>query len=307
MHMLKRLNLNSLILDSSRRLIHCSHISLLSTYYPDVNLWDVITDIHMLENAIQELVNLSCSRMCNGSKCFIETQNITLNHNYCSTHADVAPGDYVTLLLSDNGRGYTENELQLLLSKPLKDGDVSMDQSFLEKCQVFATMNRGALHVYSEVNNGTTYKMYIPRAMEGRRKDDAEWMESLPKGNETVLIAEDDTPLSEICLTVLRQYGYRVLSASNGAEALQVAKEYPDPIHLLITDLIMPNMAGDELYKTIHNIHPETNVLFTSGYTRHALVQQGVMTEKGYFLQKPFSKAGLLWMVRSTLENPQTT
>ncbi len=303
--MRKRINLNSLILDSPRRLIRCSHISLLSSYYPDVNLWDVITDDSMLESAISELVNLSCSRMSNGAKCLIETQNITLNHNYCSTHADVAPGDYVTLILSDNGKGYTENELQLLLSTPLKAGDVPMDQSPLQKCRVFAGMNHGALHVYSEVQNGTTYKMYIPRAMDGRRKDDTEWMESLPKGNETILIAEDDISLSEICMTVLCQYGYRALRASNGVEALQVAKKYPDPIHLLITDLIMPNMAGDELYKTIHSIHPETNVLFTSGYTRHALVQQGVMTEKGYFLQKPFSKAGLLWMVRSTLENPQ--
>jgi|YelNatPaOPRAMG01_1025707.scaffolds.fasta_scaffold03702_17 CheY-like chemotaxis protein len=261
----------------------------------------------MLEDAVRELVALSCSRMSDESKFFIETQNITLNHSYCSTHADVTPGDYVTLVLSDNGRGYAKNELQVLLSSPLNGGDMSMNQSPLEKCRVFAAMNQGALHVYSEVNNGTTYKIYLPRAIGGRQKDDEEWMESLPNGTETILIAEDDPSLSDICLTVLGQYGYTVLSASNGEQALQIAEEYHDLIHLLITDLIMPNMAGDELYKTIHKIHPETNVLFTSGYTRHALVQQGVMTEKGYFLQKPFSKAGLLWMVRSTLENPQTT
>lgn len=306
--MLKRININSVILDSSRKLIDCSQVSPAPIYYPDVNLWDVQADVSLLDNAIRDVAALSRSRMEPGSIYSVETQNITLNNNYCSTRADVSPGDYAELLFSDNGRGFTGDEIRMLLRKPGgRDKGVSKLSTALENCRELVALTQGALHIYSEVNGGTTYKIYLPRAAGVRNKDDMEWFNSLPKGDETILFADDDAYLSEICLAVLSQYGYRVLNTSDGEEALKIVINYPDPIHLLITDVIMPNMAGNELYKSIHEIHPETNVLFTSGYTRHVIIQQEVMSENGYFLQKPFSKAGLLWMVRSTLENPQTS
>jgi CheY-like chemotaxis protein len=162
----------------------------------------------------------------------------------------------------------------------------------------------GNIWVYSEPGHGTTIKIYLPRVEEdldtlhGRDKTDF-----LPRGRETVLLVEDEPSVRDLAHRLLNQQGYKVLEAANGEEALRVAQEHNgEEIHLLLTDVVMPQMGGKELAEKLKTLRPDIKVLYTSGYTDDAIVHQGILEHGTYFLQKPFSLKTLSHKVREVLD-----
>ena len=161
----------------------------------------------------------------------------------------------------------------------------------------------GNIWVYSEPGQGTTFKIYLPRvdeettALSPQNKAD-----SLPKGGETVLLVEDEPSVRRLAARVIRDQGYTLLEAANGEEALNVAQEYDGPIHLLLTDVIMPQMGGKELAEKLKTVRSKMKALFISGYTDEAIVRHGVLKPGTNFLQKPFSPTTLAQKVREVLD-----
>jgi CheY-like chemotaxis protein len=164
--------------------------------------------------------------------------------------------------------------------------------------------NRGHIWVYSEPGKGTTFRVYLPRTgvqTEGVEKEQA----STPslEGSETILVVEDDEPVGKMAERMLGGYGYRVLTARNGTEALEISGSYSGPVHLLLTDVVMPDMTGLDLAEQLKSRFPEIKVLYMSGYTDNVIADHGVLEKDVNFIQKPFSREGLGGKVREVLDN----
>jgi CheY-like chemotaxis protein len=164
--------------------------------------------------------------------------------------------------------------------------------------------SNGHILFYSELGQGTTFKIFLPRVEEEitaiPRRDDLGYM---PKGNETILLVEDEPLVRGLAIRVLREQGYNLLEAANGMEALSVAQEHAnEKIHLLLTDVIMPQLGGKELADRLKKLRPNVEVLFTSGYTDQAILQRGLLNPDFAFLEKPFSPSGLVRKVREVLD-----
>jgi CheY-like chemotaxis protein len=165
----------------------------------------------------------------------------------------------------------------------------------------------GAVEVYSELDHGTTFKIYLPRVDEDIAAPAAEPREAWPTGSETILFVEDEDALRELGREILETHGYRVIAAPSGAEALEAARRHAGPIHLLVTDVVMPGLGGGALSERLAELHPETRVLFMSGYTDDAVVRHGILHSAVAFVQKPFTPGALVRKVREILDGGRTT
>jgi CheY-like chemotaxis protein len=163
----------------------------------------------------------------------------------------------------------------------------------------------GQIWVYSEVGRGTTFKVYLPRVDEGAQeyKRSAE-DEEADRGTETILLAEDEEIVRKLAREVLETYGYHVLEAANGGAALLICERRTEPIHMLITDVVMPEMGGHELVDRLSRLRPEMKVLYMSGYTDYTIAHQGVLDEGVNYIQKPFAPNTLARKVREVLDKP---
>jgi CheY-like chemotaxis protein len=164
--------------------------------------------------------------------------------------------------------------------------------------------SEGNIWVYSEPGHGTTFKIYLPQAEELLEEVKEKVVgEELPCGSETVLVVEDEEEVRKVAARILRGQGYKVLEASNGADTLMICKEQKEPIHLILTDVVMPKMSGCELAKCISSIRPEIKVLYMSGYTDNAITHNGILEEGMKYIQKPFTMGALVGKVREVLDN----
>ena len=160
----------------------------------------------------------------------------------------------------------------------------------------------GNIWVYSELDKGTTFKVYLPRTLEAGYSVEIPRTEPTSlSGTETILVAEDEAMVRKMVCETLAAFGYHVIEAQNGHEGLQRVSEYGGPIHLLLTDVVMPEMDGRELYQNVIATHPDVKVLYMSGYTDDVIVHHGILEEGIYFLQKPFTVRGLIQKVRQVL------
>jgi len=239
-----------------------------------------------------------------GGKVTIETSQTTLDEVYCETHADSVPGQYVLLAVSDDGCGIDKVALDQLFdpfftTKPRGQG------TGLGLATVYGIVkqNHGFIDVYSEPGAGTTFKIYLPRHMSDRVDANATSASSaVPTGTETVLLVEDEAALLKLGTRLLERLGYTVLVASSPAQALRLIETYQGTIHLLLTDVIMPEMSGRDLWQQLRALRPNLKCLFMSGYTADVIAHHGVLDEGVHFLQKPFSKDALATKLRETLQ-----
>jgi two-component system cell cycle sensor histidine kinase/response regulator CckA len=245
--------------------------------------------------------------MPEGGRLTIETANVVLDDEYVADHLDVQPGDYVLLAVSDTGVGMSK-EVQEHIFEPFFTTKEKGEGSGLGLATVFGIVKQSGGHVwvYSEEGIGTTFKVYLPKSKKAitRPLHQYDQIGDLPTGTETVLVVEDEPAVREIAAYTLRQQGYTVLEAANGQAALRLASEYSQEIHLLLTDVVMPEMNGKALADQIQSVRPQTKALFTSGYTDDAIVQHGVLKPGIAFIPKPFSPSALARKVRETLDTP---
>jgi CheY-like chemotaxis protein len=213
----------------------------------------------------------------------------------------------VLLTVSDSGVGMDE-ETQRRIFEPFFTTKAIGKGTGLGLATVYGIVKQsgGFIWVYSEVGHGTTFKIYLPRVDE--RADAAQQATALPesvRGTETVLLAEDAAAVRAVARQVLERNGYAVLEAPNGRTALDLAVKHRGPIHLLVTDVIMPEMSGRQLAERLKEPRPELKVLFVSGYTDDAIIRHGILEPGIAFLQKPFSPESLARKVRELLDSPQ--
>ena len=269
---------------------------------PGEGLGKVKADPGQVEQIILNLVVNSRDAMPGGGKLSIETRNTLLDGTFSSKHPYTVAGPHVLLAVSDTGAGMSE-DTQAHLFEPFFTTKEKGKGTGLGLSTVYGIVkqSQGYIHVYSELGKGTTVKIYLPR-VEGEEETVSPVSAPAPHGTETVLVAEDDDQIRDFVTRVLSRKGYRVLSASDGFDALRLCGESADPVDLLITDVVMPRMGGRELASRIQTAKPGVRVLFVSGYTEDAISQRGILEAGLQFLQKPFTTDALLRKVREVFD-----
>jgi PAS domain S-box-containing protein len=255
----------------------------------------------------QVLLNLSVNArdaMPKGGKLTIETSNVHLNDEFADRHFSVPPGDYVMLAVSDTGCGMDALTQARIFEPFFTTKEVGKGTGLgLSTVYGIVKQSGGSVWVYSEVGQGTTFKVYFPcvAGKVEKLKADRRAPELLA-GDETVLLVEDETMVREMATEILEECGYAVLQAKDGAEALLLAHQHKAQIHLMLTDVVMPRMSGRELAEELTPLRPNIKILYMSGYTDDAIVHHGVLEEGTAFIGKPFSMEALARKVRETLD-----
>jgi nitrogen-specific signal transduction histidine kinase/ActR/RegA family two-component response regulator len=303
-------NLNEAVAEMEkmlRRLIG-EDIELISVLEEHLGL--VKADPGQVEQIIMNLAVNARDAMPRGGKLTLETANVYLDHEYAQSHPAVAPGPYVMLAVSDTGLGM-DAQTQSRIFEPFFTTKELGRGTGLGLATVYGIVKQsgGYIWVYSEMGQGTTFKVYFPQvtAELGLIKKPEPIRHDAPQGQETILVVEDDELLRTIISRALSRFGYQVLAAAHGAEALETVEHSAAAIHLLITDVVMPHLNGPELAARLTALYPEMKVLYMSGYTDNAIVHHGVLDHALWFLQKPFPITTLLQKVREVLDAPPTT
>jgi signal transduction histidine kinase len=271
----------------------------------ETDLGNIKADPVQLEQVIMNLVVNARDAMPKGGKLSIETSNVYLDESYAREHVSVDPGEYVMLAISDTGCGMNEQTRQHIF-EPFFTTKESGKGTGLGLSMVYGIVKQsgGNIWVYSEEGRGTTFKIYFPRvtaeAEEYKRISDAVEM---PKGSETILLVEDAALVRTLARQVLETAGYNVLEAASAEAALTICEHINGTrIDLLLTDVVMPGMSGNDMSKILLERQPDMPVLYMSGYTDEAIVQHGVLEAGINFLQKPFSPGTLTLKVREVLD-----
>ncbi len=298
------LNLNDTVegmLNMIRRLIG-EDIDLL--WKPGRDLWPVEIDPVQVDQVLANLCVNARDAISGVGKITIETERVVFNHDYCSRHPGFVPGEFVLLAVSDNGCGMDSDTLAHLFEPFFTTKEVGRGTG-LGLASVYGAVkqNQGFINVYSEPGRGSTFKIYLPRHLdqaaliqEKRQQPAAE------RGSETILLVEDEPMILDVIKTMLEMLGYNVLAAGTPGEALRLAREYKGWIHLLMTDVVMPEMNGRDLAGKMLSLYPDIKRLFMSGYTANVIAHHGVLEEGVYFIQKPFSLDSLGAKIGEALE-----
>jgi PAS domain S-box-containing protein len=301
----KVLDLNAVVSENLKMLPRLIGEDIELATLPADELGKVKADPGQIEQVVMNLVVNARDAMPSGGKLTIETANVTLDDAYARRHPGVSPGDYVMLAISDTGMGM-DQETQSHIFEPFYTTKGQKGTGLgLSMVYGIVKQSGGYIWVYSELGRGTTFKVYLPRVEESEEKPALQPASvRLPSGNETILVVEDEPQLRDLTRQFLETHGYTVLVAEHGAAALEVAKRHPGPIHLLLTDIIMPVMNGRELAQRMAVFSPKTRILFMSGYTENAAWREDMIENSARFLQKPFTLDALTRKVREVLESP---
>ena len=280
------------------------HIDL--AWLPGKNVWPVNMDPSQIDQILANLCVNARDAIADVGKVTIETGNAEFDEAFCNDHVGFLPGEYVLLAVSDDGCGI-EPEVLDNIFEPFFTTKESGKGTGLGLAMVYGVVkqNNGFINVDSQPDQGTTFKIYLPRH---RGKKDC-FPDKGPgpgqpaeRGYETILLVEDEPAILEMTTMMLERLGYRVISASTPGEAIYLAKEYNSRIDLLVTDVIMPEMNGRDLAKNILHYHPNLKRLFMSGYTANVIAHHGVLDKGINFIQKPFSEENLGPKVREAID-----
>ncbi len=237
-------------------------------------------------------------------KVTITTKKVFINADYCATHAEAMPGSYVMLAVGDTGCGMDRETLGNIFEPFFTTKGVGQGTGLgLATVYGIVRQNGGFVHVESELGQGATFTIYLPRHQaEAVREPEMKLVKPRVRGHETILLVEDESLILKMTTLRLQRDGYTVLAAETPGEAIRLATEHPGNLHLILSDVIMPDMNGRDLVDQILTLHPEAKSLFMSGYTADVIAHNGVLDEDINFIQKPFSTDDLLVKVRKVLE-----
>ena len=303
------INLNDVVLniDSLLRRLIGEDIEVFTV--PANDLGSVKADAGQIEQVIMNLALNSRDAMPNGGKLTLETSNAILDDTYTRQHQPVEPGRYVMLAVSDTGSGMSPETLTRIFEPFYTTKEVGKGTGLgLSMVYGIVKQSGGYVWVYSEPNQGTTFKIYLPRVdqpVEGMAAD--KQPVTVMRGTETILLVEDDPQLRQLSSSVLAHCGYNVLVASTPEEGLAICKANHNDIRLLVTDVVMPRMNGRQLAERVSVMRPKIRVLYISGYTDNAIVHYGVLDTGLWFLPKPFTLSSLVAKVREVLDSPTNT
>ncbi len=275
---------------------------------PEPNLWPVKVDPSQIDQILANLCVNARDAIAGVGKVTIGTGQSTFTEDYCVDHPGFLAGDYVLLAVSDDGGGMDRDMLAHLFEPFLTTKAMGQGTGLgLSTIYGIVKQNDGFINVYSEPNHGTTFKIYLPRhgtAAEPAPPAGAGAISTAPRGHETILLVEDEPGILTLTKRMLEQHGYTVLAAGTPGEALRLAKEHPGEIQLVITDVVMPEMNGRVLARSLLSLYPHLKRLFMSGYPADVIAHRGVLDQGVQFIEKPFSTESLAGKVRDALDAP---
>jgi two-component system, cell cycle sensor histidine kinase and response regulator CckA len=299
------LSLNDIVTDMNKMLQRLIGEDIQLSAKLTTDLKRVKADPGQIEQVLVNLIVNARDAMPHGGKLTIETANTELDREYASAHVGVLPGAYVVLAISDTGTGMDE-QVRRQIFEPFFTTKEKGKGTGLGLSTVYGIVKQsgGNIWVYSELNHGTTFKVYLPALASTSMSAEVKAVEiPIQGGSETVLLVEDEEVVRGLARQILEDAGYRVLVARQGEEAIRLCIEHAKEIHLLLTDVVMPGTGGKEVADRLGALRPGIKVLFMSGYTDEAIVHHGVLDSHVKFIQKPFSPAALAKKVREVLDS----
>ena len=313
----KIVDLNSVVTENVKMLTRLIGEDIDLVMIPGSDIGAVKADPGQIEQVIMNLAVNARDAMPHGGKLTIETANVTLDAAYARFHAPVKPGDYVMLAISDTGVGMDADTQAHIFepfytTKGLKGTGLGLSTVY-----GIVKQSEGYIWLYSEAGKGTSFKIYLPRfsatgealatqpaLAQGQDQDqDQDQLQPIP-GRETILLVEDEENLRRLARQSLENQGYNIIDAPDGNAAIQISQAHKGPIHLLLTDVIMPGMNGRELANQLSPIRPDMRVLYMSGYTENHIGHNGTLDQGITLLQKPFTLPALKAKVREMLDTP---
>ncbi|HVZ10143.1 CHASE3 domain-containing protein [Rhodopila sp.] len=271
------------------------------------SLWPALADATQLENALLNLALNARDAMPDGGRLTLELANKVLDEEYASRHIELRPGDYAMLAVSDTGHGMSQDVL-VRVFEPFFTTKPDGKGNGLGLAMVFGFVKQsdGHINIYSEPGEGTTVRLYLPRARQPAvAATQMQAPVNLPQGTATILVVEDEAMVREITTVMLQELGYQVLQAADGEEALRVFGEHASTVDLLLTDVVLPGqMRGRELADRIKAVRPSIRTLFMSGYTQNSIVHHGRLDDGVALLGKPFKREDLAQKVAEVLQQP---
>jgi CheY-like chemotaxis protein len=300
------LNLNTVVLGIEKMLrrILGEDIELAQVLAPDLGL--TLADPGQLEQVLMNLVINARDAMPDGGKLTIETANVEVDDEYAKQHLSAKPGLYVMLAVTDTGCGMDEQTKARLFEPFFTTKEMGKGTGLgLSTVYGIVKQSGGNVWVYSEPDQGTTFKVYLPRSVSVSMAAAAIKPPPVPRqvtGTETILVVEDEEALRNVASRILTTAGYTVLTAASGEEALVTGAQHEGDIQLLLTDVVMPRMSGKALAQRLAKTRPALAVLYMSGYTDNAIGHSGVLDAGVHFLAKPFTADALARKVREILD-----
>ena len=304
----KVLNLNAVVAELEKMLRRLIGEDIELTATLDPSLGHTKVDQGQIGQVIMILVVNARDAMPKGGKLMIETANVELGEEYARQHPPAVAGPYVLLTVTDTGIGMNA-ETQARIFEPFFTTKEVGHGTGLGLATVYGVVKQcgGYIWVYSELGYGTTFKIYLPQVAEPVRPETALALPtSSTHGSETILLVEDEDALRELVHTFLSESGYTVLEANGPTQAIELGRHHRGPIHLLLSDVVMPGMSGPELAEKLRSLRSEMKMLFMSGYTGDSVVRRGLLKSDARVLEKPFTREALFRFVREALELERT-
>lgn len=302
----KVLDLNVIVTEMLKMLQRLIGEDIRLTWQPAPNLWKVRIDPSQIDQILVNLCVNARDAIRGTGRITISTANTTIDSGYCATNVEASPGEYVCLTISDSGCGM-DKETQSRIFEPFYTTKELGKGTGLGLSTVYGAVkqNGGFINIYSEPGQGTTFSIYLPQDESSRNSQVlARAVDTpTPRGQETILLVEDEPAILKITTIMLEKQGYTVLKAETPGEAARLAREHIGEIQLLMTDVIMPEINGRDLAKNLLPIYPNMKCLFMSGYTADVIAHHGVLEEGVHFIQKPFSLSDMAAKVRKVLDS----
>lgn len=300
----KVLDLNEIVSGTLKMLQRLIGENTQLTWQPANNLWQVKADPSQIDQILANLCVNARDSITDIGTITIQTGNSVIDEGYNAEHADVIPGEYVHISVSDSGCGM-DKETMAHIFEPFFTTKGIGEGTGLGLATVYgaAKQNNGFVNVYSELGIGTTFTIYLPRYVGTAEQKSANVQaQPAPRGLETILLVEDEPAILNMTMMLLRKQGYTVMAAETPVEATRLANEHSGELDLLITDVVMPEMNGKDLAHNLMSLNPKLKCLFMSGYTADVIAHHGVLEEGTHFIHKPFSLPDLAVKVRKVLD-----
>jgi two-component system, cell cycle sensor histidine kinase and response regulator CckA len=273
-------------------------------WMPGAELWPVKMDPSQLDQILANLCVNARDAIDGVGQIIIETHNVEFTAPFYDQNKEVQPGEYVVLVVGDTGSGMDKPTMGKIFEPFFTTKEVGKGTGMgLATIYGIVEQNSGFINVTSKPGHGSTFKVYLPRQSDPATQESEASPDPIDlQGDETILVVEDEMSHLQMVKLMIEKYGYRVLTAASPSEALRLAKNNPGGIHLMLTDLIMPEMNGRDLANEMASLCPDTEFLFMSGYTGDTIAHHGFVDEGIHFIHKPFSKQALATKIRELLD-----
>ncbi len=300
------LNLNEHLVETHRMFQRLIGEEIQLELRPGENLWPVLLDPSQADQMVANLVINARDAIERAGKIVIETQNVVMDGSRRAGPVFIPKGEYVRLSVEDTGCGMDPQTLERIFEPFFTTKEVGKGTGLgLSTVYGIVKQNSGWIDVTSHPGRGTRFDLFFPRLSpqsgEGARDSGTADREDVQGAGETILLVEDEPTILDLAQSILENSGFRVVSFQNPEEAVQWAEGHLGPLHLVITDVVMPTMSGREVWDRVRKAHPHVPCLFMSGYTADILIHRGVGAEKTHFIHKPFTADALLWKIREVL------